>query len=58
VNAEYVGVGVVLALLGGAQIWVRRRGWEGEEAQRWTALLGPAAIVMGLALVAAGLLDW
>jgi hypothetical protein len=57
VSVEYYISGGVLLVLGLIQMWVRRQQWAGEQAgSRRSAILGPAAVVMGLVLLAAGFL--
>jgi len=57
VSVEYYISGAILLVLGLLQMWVRRQRWAGEEAgSRRSAILGPAAVVMGLVLLAAGFL--
>lgn len=56
-SVQYFISGGILLVLGVLQMWVRRQGWAGEQAAgRRSAVLGPAAVVVGLVLVAAGFL--
>lgn len=56
-SVEYYISGGVLLVLGLLQMWVRRQQWASEQAgSRRSAILGPAAVVMGLVLLAAGFL--
>jgi hypothetical protein len=57
VSIQYYISGGILLVLGIVQMWVRRQEWAGEQAgSRRSALLGPAAVVVGLVLLAAGFL--
>jgi hypothetical protein len=57
VSVQYYISGGILLVLGIVQMWVRRQEWAGEQAgSRRSALLGPAAVVVGLVLLAAGFL--
>lgn len=54
---QYYISGGILLVLGIVQMWVRRQEWAGEQAAtRRSAILGPAAVVVGLVLLAAGFL--
>ena len=54
-SVQYYISGGILLVLGLVQMWVRRQEWAGEQAgSRRSAILGPAAVVVGLVLVAAG----
>lgn len=65
-TAEYLVLGIILVLMGGLQTWLRHSGTppnaagrglrSGKVWNKWTAVQGPVAVVLGVVLVVLGVL--